>query len=172
MFRRRRSSVLSVTERYPCSEENLPFIPVIPRPYLSIISQIQLVRYQGNTGTTDLDPNWLHGFAESRDPLLLEPYWIFDVNIDHEAIHSSNSATRITSYAGNARLFLTETETIAIATHTDVLLQHSLAAADSRYRKFLIPSLVVQDGTPVLNYCFEIDEQTTRLPTCRYRGKC
>lgn len=131
----------------------IPFLPVIPRTYLTIYSQMLMVRNGHKVGYTDLDAEEITDVIEIPD----KPYYIFDVE---------NGTTMAGKHASDAeelikdqnRRCLTDVEVISLGIQTDVLFKDGglyVDATSSRYKSSeMVPDLccdVSKDYTPTLS---------------------
>jgi len=147
MLREQRDQVLQKASEITIDQKHIPFLPVIPRIYLSIYSQMQMVRNNDKVGYTYLKPSEITDVVETPQ----DPYYIFDVE-DGEAMlgkapKDAEKAIKQQSWRG-----LTEVEVIALAIHTDVLSRHYVDAVGSRYRSDRVPDLWLYDGEPGLDW--------------------
>jgi hypothetical protein len=128
MLKEQRDQVLQKASEITIAKKHIPFLPVIPRIYLSIYSQMQMVRNGDKVGYTYLKPSEITDVVETPQ----DPYYIFDVE-DGEAMlgkspQNAEKAIKQQNWRG-----LTEVEVIALGIHTDVLSRHYVDAVGSRY---------------------------------------
>lgn len=131
MLQGQKHSVLQKASEMSFAEGNIPFIPVIPRTHRSPYDLIAMVRIGNKKGYTSLDPLAITDEIETPK----DPYYIYDVE-EGQAFLGKNLKKAIDIIKKQSRSPLTAAEIMALATHTDVLLQHYLAATGSRYNRF------------------------------------
>lgn len=147
MLREQRDDVLEKASEITFAKGHIAFLPVIPRTFLSIYTQMQMVKNGDKTGYTYLKPYEITDVVETPK----DPYYIFDVE-DGEAMlgkapQDAEKAITQQNWRG-----LTEVEVISLGIHTDVLSRHYVDAVGSRYRSDGVPSLWLGDDRPRLGW--------------------
>lgn len=147
MLREQRDQVLQKASEITIAKKHIPFLPVIPRIYLSIYSQMQMVRNGDKVGYTYLKPSEITDVVKTPQ----DPYYIFDVE-DGEAMlgkapKDAEKAIKQQNWRG-----LTEVEVIALGIHTNVLSRHYVDAVGSRYGSDRVPLLWLHGGKPELGW--------------------
>ena len=125
----------------------VPFLPVIPRTFLSIYSQMPMVRSGSKTGYTYLKPTSITDVTVTPE----DPYYIYDVD-GGEALRGKTPHDAKKLIKNQERLGLTEVEVIALGVHTDVLSRHYVDAVGSRYDSDGVPILYLYVGRPRLSW--------------------
>ncbi|MDP3784710.1 MAG: DUF5701 family protein [bacterium] len=120
---------------------HVPFLPVIPRTYLSIYSQMPMVKSGDKAGYTNLKPTAITDVVATPE----NPYYIYDVE-DGEAMRGKTPQDAEKLIKKEGRLGLTEVEVIALGVHTDVLSKHYVEAVGSRYVSGGVPFLLRLGG--------------------------
>lgn len=127
-FENRKDEVIAVALEMAIGEGNIPFLPIIPKSYMGIYALMQMVRHEDMIGFTNLDPSDMSDVVETPK----KPYFIFDVEDGRVMLDKSpKDAAEIIGKKG--RFVLIDSEVIAIAVHTEVLLHHYVEAAGTRY---------------------------------------
>jgi hypothetical protein len=147
MLANQRGDVVSKASQMTLKEGRISFLPVIPRLYLSIYSQMAMVRNGNKAGYTYLNPSQITDVVETPR----EPYYIFDIE-DGEAMRGKAPRQAEKEIKKDGRRGLTEVEVIALGIHTDVLSRHYVDAVGSRYDSDSVPDLCVSDGRPKLDW--------------------
>jgi len=142
---RHRDEVVSKASEMKFAEGYVPFLPVISRSYLTIYSQMPMVRKGDKVGYTYLKPSDIIDLAE----MPAEPYYIFDVE-DGQAMRGIPPRDAEKQIKEWARRGLTEVEVIALGIHTDVLFRHYVDGVGSRCVSDEVPSLWLSIGAPQL----------------------
>jgi hypothetical protein len=147
MLREQRDDVLQKASEITIAKKHIAFLPVIPRAFLSIYTQMQMVRNGDKTGYTYLKPYEITDVVETPQ----DSYYIFDVE-DGEAMlgkspQNAEKAIKQQNWRG-----LTEVEVIALGIHTDVLSRHYVDAVGSRYESDGVPNLWLSVGRPELDW--------------------
>jgi hypothetical protein len=109
-------------------EKHIPFLPVIPKTYLTIYSQLPFVKYGDESGYTLVNPNNVTDAAGAFE----SPYYIFDVE-DGSAMLGKTSIDSEIIIKEQGREALMDVELISLAAHSDVLLDHGIIALCSRF---------------------------------------
>ena len=144
MLREQRDRVLQKVSEITIGKKHIPFLPVISRIYLSIYSQMQMVRNGDKVGYTYLKPSEITDVVETpQDPY----YYIFDVE-DGEAMLGKSPQNAEKTIKQQNRRGLTEVEVIALAIHTDV--RHCVDALGSRCGSERAPGLWLFGDRPRL----------------------
>lgn len=153
-----------------CVAGNLPFIPVIPQTYLSILSQMAMISNEGNKGYTFMKPTAIRDIVETPE----DPYYIYDVEVGKATMGliPQNSETLINR---QGRLKLTVTEVIALGIHAGVLSSHCVDAVGSRFeylsKYYAVPSLQISFGWPKLyHHLFDQAISQFGAASCGSRG--
>lgn len=142
-----KQKVLDHAQSINMSDGNLPFAPVITPLYLGYHGIMSLVRHNGNSGYTHLDPGQITD--EEKVPTGL--YYQFDVEngISRLGKMPEVSDQEIRS---EKRLRSTAAEVICIGTHTEVLSKQYMDAVGSRYGSGGCPFLFLYDDRPGLGW--------------------
>jgi hypothetical protein len=128
IFKNQKNEVVSVASRISFAKGNLPILLVLPRTYLTIYSQMPMVRNGKVKGYTTLDPTAIFEIIETPR----RPYYLLNVENGQATLGKSpEEADNLIQRQG--RLSLTEVETINLAIQTDVLLHHCLDATGCHY---------------------------------------
>ena len=147
MLREQRDRVLQKVSEITIGKKHIPFLPVIPRTFLSIYTQMQMVRNGDKIGYTYLKPSEITDVVETP----ADPYYIFDVE-DGEAMLGKSPQNAEKTIKQQNRRGLTEVEVIALAIHTDVLSRHHVDALGSRCGSAGVPTLWLHDAEPRLDW--------------------
>ncbi len=147
MLANQRGTVISKASEMTFEEGRIPFLPVIPRLYLSIYSQMAMMRKGDKIGHTYLKPSDITDVVETP----AEPYYIFDVE-NGEALRGKAPQNAEKEIKKQGRRGLTEVEVISLGVHTDVLSRHYVDAVGSRCDSDGVPSLYLYDGEPKLDW--------------------
>ena len=147
MLQEQRDDVLQKASEIPIGKKHIAFLPVIPRTFLSIYTQMQMVRNGDKIGYTYLKPSEITDVVETP----ADPYYIFDVEDGEAMLGKSPQNAEKTIKQQNWR-GLTEVEVIALAIHTDVLSRHHVDALGSRCGSGRVPSLWLSGGGPGLSW--------------------
>lgn len=124
-----KNDVVEYAAHMTISEGNIPFLPVIPIGDLGYYGLMDLVRSESEeNGLVFLRPYRV--IDQFKVPN--HPYYIFNVE-DGESTLGELPEDAEKIFKQQNRSGLTAAESIALATHTDVLSKHSLWAVGSRY---------------------------------------
>ena len=145
MLQEQRDDVLQKASEIPIGKKHIAFLPVIPRTFLSIYTQMQMVRNGDKIGYTYLKPSEITDVVETP----ADPYYIFDVEDGEAMLGKSPQNAEKTIKQQNWR-GLTEVEVIALAIHTDV--RHCVDALGSRCGSAGVPTLWLHDAEPRLDW--------------------
>jgi len=145
MLQEQRDDVLQKASEIPIGKKHIAFLPVIPRTFLSIYTQMQMVRNGDKIGYTYLKPSEITDVVETP----ADPYYIFDVE-DGEAMLGKSPQNAEKTIKQQNRRGLTEVEVIALAIHTDV--RHCVDALGSRCGSAGVPTLWLHDAEPRLDW--------------------
>jgi len=145
MLREQRDRVLQKVSEITIGKKHIPFLPVIPRTFLSIYTQMQMVRNGDKIGYTYLKPSEITDVVETP----ADPYYIFDVE-DGEAMLGKSPQNAEKTIKQQNRRGLTEVEVIALAIHTDV--RHCVDALGSRCGSGGVPFLWLDGDLPELDW--------------------
>jgi len=168
ILQNQRSQVLAKANKMYFDNGCLSFLPVIPRTYLSIYSQMPMVFKSGNAGFTELKPNNITDVIDTPD----DPYYIYDIE-DGKAMLGMAPMQKAEKLINEQMRFgLTEVEVIALGIHTDVLSKHYVDAVGSRYYSDGIPYLFLEVGKkPVLSRShLDVDDNHFGAASCGSRG--
>jgi len=140
-----------IVKAFEMSFENgrVPFLPVIPRTYLSIYSQMPMVRNGNEAGRTYLNPTTITDVVTAPK----DPYYIYDVE-DGEVMRDKTPKDAEKLIKKQGRLDLTEVEVISLGVHTDVLSKHHVKAVGSRCGSVRVPILYLDGSWPKLDWSF------------------
>lgn len=141
LLQQKRGEVVSKASEMTVGEGNIPFLPVVPRTYLTIYSQMPMVRNDSKVGYTYLKPTAITDVVETPS----DPYYIYDVE-DGQAMCGKAPQDAEKLIKRDKRFGLTDVEVIALGVHTDVLLRHYVDAVGSRYQSAQVPYLYLFDG--------------------------
>jgi hypothetical protein len=150
MLTEQRSQVIEKASKMAFEKGRIPFLAVIPRIYLTIYSQMAMVRNKDKVGYTYLDAKEITDVVKTPD----KPYYIFDVE-DGEAMlgKAPQDAEKLINKQG--RRCVTEVEVIALGIQTDVLSRHFVDATGSRYGSSDgMPGLWLLEGEPELGWYY------------------
>lgn len=149
MLQKQKTDVLNKTREMTFAKENIPFIPVITKTYLTIFSRMPMVRNGDNAGYSRLDP------AKITDIQCVpkKPYYIFDVE-DGTAILGKTLADAEGFIRRNERFPLTADEIMSLGIHSNVVLSdHYVLAIGSRFSRLSqVPILWLDGDRPELGY--------------------
>lgn len=159
-------------------ETHIPFLPVIPASWRSVLDQVVYL-HPKKAGFCQILPQHIWNNMEMPK----QPYFIFNAD-DGSALINENPRVHENHLEKNGRRFLTAEEIVALALQDDILLRHWLPAPASscKVRTPKRPDLEVK-GIPfliytnnlVLLYCVPADNlnimsqqfsQGWGLPTC------
>jgi hypothetical protein len=126
----------------------IPFVPVIPRTWLSLPTQLSMLPDYGTIRGSCVPT--LISFDTVETPQ--EPYYIFDVE-DGESMCGVAPLQAAKLIRAQSRRGLTDVEAIALCLHKDVLAHHYVDAIASQYNedgKMGVPSVIMKAGRPRL----------------------
>ncbi|OGD24835.1 hypothetical protein A2819_00485 [Candidatus Azambacteria bacterium RIFCSPHIGHO2_01_FULL_40_24] len=147
LFQKQRGPVLAKVSKMYVDNGYILFLPVIPRTYLSIYSQMLLVHNGYKTGGyANLVPTAVTDTVDTPE----DPYYIYNIE-DGELMRNKTPHDAEKLIEKQGRLGLTEVEVIALGIHTGVLSKHNVDAIGSRYNLNEIPYLYLEEGNPVLS---------------------
>ncbi|MDP2695826.1 MAG: DUF5701 family protein [bacterium] len=113
-------------------------IPVIPRTYCDANSQVTMVRCPKTKGRTEMGNNSKDRFTPDNVAHIIRtpqrPYYIFDVEDGREMLGERPEDVIDMIKKCSGRRGLTEVETIALGTHSDVLQHRGINAIGSCFR--------------------------------------
>ncbi len=167
MLLNQRGQVLAKASNMYFDNGHISFLPVIPRTYLSIYTQMLMVKHNGKTGYTLLKPTAITDIMDTPE----DPYYIYDIE-DGEAMLGMAPRQKAEKLINKQRRFgLTEVEVIALGVHTDVLSRHYMDAVGSRYDSDGIPYLFLEGGNPVLSRShFDTNDHLFGAASCGSRA--
>ncbi|MFC1757100.1 DUF5701 family protein [Patescibacteria group bacterium] len=141
-----KDSVLSKASKMTFGNGNIPILSVVPRTYLTIYSQMLMVKNGDKTGYTNMDPTEITDVVD----VPTKPYWIYDVE-NGKAMLGKSPETAEKLIKKDGRSCLTETEVIAIGIQD--LPDHYMDASGSRSGSSdHVPYLYLRDGRPRLHW--------------------
>lgn len=146
-------------------EENIAFLPVIPRAYMGIHGLMSMIRNGNKLGYAKLDPYKITNDKKRPEDL----YYIFDV----ETGNFSECMKKV--FKERNRLCHVPEEDIAICIFTDVLSDRDLWSKGSFYEtndKVPILSLDRVSGSPCLTWSFESDREIGSLRNWGSASSC
>jgi len=149
MLQNQRSEVLSKASEMTFAEGHIPFLPVIPKTYVSIYYRMPIVKNGNKIGYTYLDPSELTDIEDVSE----KPYYIYDVE-DGTAMLGKSPEKAEKLIRKDKRLPMTADEVMSLGIHTDVLSNHYVDATGSRYKSSRVPFLWLYDGEPKLDWHF------------------
>ena len=149
MFHEQRDQVIAKASEMSFENGRMPFLPIIPRTYLSIYSQMPMVKSGGNAGYTYLKPTAITDVVTAPE----DPYYIYDIE-DGEAMRGKTPQDAEKLIRKQGRFGLTEVEVISLGVHTDVLSKHYVDAVGFRYFSDRVPDLYLNDGEPELDWVY------------------
>ena len=124
-----KTEVVQKASRMTIIEGYIPFVgPVIPPAYLGYYGLMAMVRNRDNEGYVCLDPSRVTDKVETPEGL----YWLYGVE-DGEAMLGKTPQNAEEAINKQGRFILTAAETMALCTHSNVLLRHYVDATGSRY---------------------------------------
>jgi len=144
-----KAKVLNHVESITITEGNLAFTPVITPLYFGYHGIVSMVRYNGKSGYTYLDPRQITDVEKVPTGL----YYQFDVE-DGTKCLGKKPETSDKLIQDEKRLRSTAAEIVSIGIHTDVLSKHYMDAVGSRCESGRAPSLYLYDGKPWLDYSY------------------
>lgn len=168
LFAARERFVLETALKMNLAEDRIPFLPVIPPWIMSVNAQMGLIQFEGHAGYTLLDQKKIHTMAGTPN----EPYFIFDVE-DGKTYMDVSPLAADSLIRSVGRFPLTATEAIALCVHTDVLFDHFVDAAGSRYESKNKNVTVILEGA-VANLSqafFQDSDPNWGTASCRLRLK-
>lgn len=122
------------------SESYIPFIPVIPQRYLTVYSQMDMLRNDGARGQTRLNLSDFEDLGITPE----EPYYIYGVDKGdtNTILRTDSSINEIEreierSIINQGRCPLTIVEAISVALHTDILQYFLVRPLASKFGTFL-----------------------------------
>jgi len=148
MLQEQRGSVVEKAKKVTFKEGRVPFLPVIPKLYLSIYTQMAMVKYGSKSGYTYLDVTQLSDVADTSN----KPYFVFDVEDGTEMLAKSPRDAEKLIKAQDNRRCLIDVEVISLGIHTDVLSRHYVDASASRYESDDVPGLYPFGDIPKLDW--------------------
>lgn len=137
------SKALGLTNR----EGNLPFVLVVPPPFLSYHTLASMLRNGSNTGYTRLNVRLITDMIEVPQ----EPYVIYDVE-DGRALRSESPENATKFITQQHRSGLTAAEVLNLGIQTDVLRHHFVDAMSSLYGSEVVPGLWLHSERPGLHW--------------------
>ena len=147
MLQEQRDQVIAKAAEMSFENGRVPFLPVIPRTYLSIYSQTPMVRNGNKAGRTYLKPTAITDVMTAPE----DSYYIYDVE-DGEAMRDKAPRDAEKLIKKQSRLGLTEVEVISLGVHTDVLSKHYVDAVGSRCGSDGVPDLCLHVDKPRLDW--------------------
>ena len=147
MLQNQRSDVLSKASEMTFAEGHIPFLPVIPKTYVSIYYRMPMVKNGNKIGYTYLDPSELTDIED----VPTKPYYIYDVE-DGTAMLGKSPEKAEKLIRKDKRFPLTADEVMSLGIHRDVLSDHYVDATGSRYESSRVPFLYLFDGRPRLGW--------------------
>jgi len=158
LFRSQKDLVIKRASEMPFAEENIPFIPVIPRIYRSPYDLMAMVCNNNKKGYTYLNPTAITDeFDTPKDP-----YYIYDVD-DGESLRRKDIKKATDTIKKQSRLPLTAAEIMAFMTHTNVPRRYGVVALGSRYEgPYKIVGIVLDDGDRPKLGCGKLDSPDDR----------
>lgn len=164
-FRRRKGDTLLKAAKMVFSDGNIPFLPVIPRSYIGIYALMPMVRNAQQRGYFQFEPYELVDIIKTP----LYPYYIFDVE-DGEGMLGMSTKDSETEINFQKRSCLTIDEIVALCMHVEILSDHGVVSAGSRYGIDHVPELHLSVKGPELGwgrYCNPNDSMGTPSCSCR-----
>lgn len=153
-LKNQRYEVIEKARTMKFRDGHIPFLPVMPKTYLSVFTQMPMVRYKNKVGYAYLD----HSIFTNPVKTPAKPYYIFDVE-DGRGMLGKTPEDAKKLIKNQRRRGLTEVEVISLGIHTDVLSRHSvnvIGSCDNLLSNTMIPLLLVGrgDGRPkfILNH--------------------
>jgi len=141
LLRKQRDGVLKKAGEMTIGEGNIPFLPVIPYPYLSPYTLMSMVRIRGKAGFNYLKPADIKNVVKVPD----DPYYIFDIDTGKGTQGKSPEEVYKTS-SEQGRRCLTADEVMNLCIYIDILSNHYVLACGSRYSSDGIPNVTVIGG--------------------------
>ena len=137
---KQRDTVLDKAIKMSISEKNISFIPVIPKGYISIYSQLQMANI--NTNLTEADEFLFNQDLGSQKPPN-KPYYIFNIRKKKSSILSRDTAPEtLTIYEG-----------IALCIHTNTLINDgeiNCCKTQYMYQRSMLQIKNIIEATPEL----------------------
>lgn len=149
-FQNKKSEVLAKAAEMEIPEGHIPFVPVIPRSYLGVYGLMPMVRNNEKTGYTRLNPNEI--IDNENVPKTL--YFIYDVEDGKDTLGKAPKDAEKIIKKQNRLCHIPE-EDIAVCIHTNVLLNHNLWSAGSRYGSAReVPRVYLRGDEPKLDWFY------------------
>lgn len=136
MLNDQRDNVVGKALAMNFERDRIPFLPVIPRAYITLYSQMAMVRYKDKAGF--VLPNHKEFTDVPKTPAV--PYYVFDVE-DGTAMLGQSAQDAEKLIKKQSRRGLTEIEVIALVVHTDVISRHNVDAIGSCGDSCWVPDL-------------------------------
>lgn len=150
MLQNQRDQVITKASEMSFENGRVPFLPIIPRTYLSIYSQMLMVKNGDKKGHTCLNPTLITDTDMVDAPK--DPYYIYDIE-DGKVMRGKTPRDAENLIEKQERLGLTEVEVISLGVHTNVLSRHNVDAVGSRYDSDdSVPYLYLNGDGPILSY--------------------
>lgn len=152
MLQNQCGEVIAKASKMTFEKGRTPFLPVIPRVYLTIYSQMAMVRNGSKAGFTYLDPAEIADLVKTPS----KPFYIFNVEDGTAMLGKAPEDAENLIKKQNGRRGLTEVEVIALCVHTNVLSRHYVDATGSRYGRSRddVPGLYLYAGRPRLDWYY------------------
>ena len=165
LLQNQRDAVLSKAAEM--DSEGIPFVPVIPRTYLSIYGLMHMVRNKNKAGYTDLNPTKIINEVETPKC----PYFIYDVEDGKHMLGKSPKEAEV-FIVKQKRSCLTVEETIALCIHTKILSEHYIDCTGSRYEDpSYVPHIFLANGKPKLTWSMvDNSDDVWGSASCRSRA--
>lgn len=162
-----KEELLEVMGGIEVGEGNIPFLPVIPRAYLSVYSQASSMRYQKKAGETRLRAHLLTDAIEAPKT----PYFALDIEDGRSCLDLSARLAEL-YIRKMGRSCLSDVEVLSLCSHSNVLSHHWVIGAGSRYDADKVPYVYVVEGEghPRLGWVRFVHQDAKKgIPSCAMR---
>lgn len=171
-FNNQKNEVVSVASRISFAKGNLPILLVVPRTYLTVYTQMPMLKNGNQRGYVSSLFCPTAVFETFETEKFKEPYYLLDVE-DGSATFGKSSEGAEWEIKKLGRFCLTEIESIHFALQTEVLKRHYLSATGCRHGDDSIVPLLALDnrGRPILDWCRYRSGRHPKwgLPSCAKR---
>lgn len=132
MLRKQVGRVIRKAKGIAIAEGHIPFMPAIPVRYMTLISQMMMVRIGKQTGYAH--PESIEFTDVVGTPS--SPYYLFDVEDGSEMCNIlPEDAERI--FTERNRRGLTTAELVTLSIHANILFEHTVTAIGSRFGSYV-----------------------------------
>lgn len=150
-----RKTVVDKALAFTIAEGNLPFLFVVPPPFLSYHTLASMLRNGAQTGYTSLNVRLITDLVKVPE----DPYVIYDVEDGRTLLgKSAQDAERLLKQQN--RSGLTAAEALHLCIQASTLNHHFVDAVGSRYDSDRVPNLWLNDGRPCLLWDYRGDARS------------